>query len=118
MVSMINTEEKEFWKSYSNEMLSYTTKEKGVSIFKCMLDFEQNYKFNKDDLANWPGKILILESDNDPSFHPSEQEAIKKLYPKARVHTFRGSGHLTFIVNREESIPLVRSFLEGKNLQT
>jgi pimeloyl-ACP methyl ester carboxylesterase len=114
MVSIMNTEEKEFWKAYFHEMLSYTTKEKGVSIFKCMLDFEQNYTFSKDDLANWPGKIFILESDNDPSFHPSEQEAIKKLYPQARVHTFQGTVHLTFIVNREESISVVGNFLRGE----
>lgn len=111
MVSVMNTEEREFWDAYFHEMISHTTKEELASINKCMLDFGQNYTFSKDDLANWTGKILILESDNDPSFHPSEHEAIKKLYPQAGVHTFQGTGHLTLIVNREESISAVRDFL-------
>ena len=114
MVSIMNTEERGFWDAYFHEMISQITKEELASIDKCMLDFGQNYKFSKDDLANWPGKILILESDNDPSFHQSEQEAIKRLYPQARVHTFQGTGHLTLIFNREKSISAVRNFLRGK----
>lgn len=95
-------------------MISYITKEKQVSLYKCMIDFEQNYKFLKNNLINWPGKILILESDNDPVFYSSEQDAVKELYPKAYVYTFKSSGHLTMIVKREEYISVVRKFLKGK----
>jgi pimeloyl-ACP methyl ester carboxylesterase len=109
-----NIEEKEFWDAYFHEMLSNIKKEAWASLSKCMIDFGQNYTFSRDDLTNWPGKILILESDNDPFFHLSERKALKELYPQAQVHTFRGTGHLTIIVNREEFISVVRSFLQEK----
>ncbi len=114
LANTIEFEEKEFWKAYLNEMIFYITKEKQISLYKCMVDFGQNYAFSRDDLVNWSGKILILESDNDPVFHPSEQDAVKELYPKAHVHTFKSSGHLTTIVKREEFISVVRNFLKGK----
>jgi hypothetical protein len=83
-----NMEEKEFWGAYFHEMLSNIKKDVLASLNRCMIDFAQNYTFSRDDLANWPGKILILESDNDPFFHPSEKKALKELYPQAQVHTF------------------------------
>jgi len=110
LMSMMNTEEKGFWEAYFHEMISRMTKEEQFSLLKCMLDFS-NYAFSKNDLANWPGKILILESDNDPSFHPSERRALKELYPQAHVYTFHGTGHLTIIVEREEYLSVVREFL-------
>jgi pimeloyl-ACP methyl ester carboxylesterase len=107
-------EEKEFWDAYFHEMLSNMKKGVLASLSKCMIDFGQNYTFSRDDLANWPGKILILESDNDPFFHLSERKALKELYPKAQVHLFHGTGHLTVIVNQEEFLSIIRSFLQEK----
>ena len=108
-------EEKEFWDAYFHEMLSNMKKRGALaSLNKCMIDFEQNYTFSRDDMANWPGKILILESDNDPFFHSEEKKALKELYPQAQVHTFHGTGHLTVIVNREEFLSIVGNFLQEK----
>ncbi|HIH96420.1 MAG TPA: alpha/beta hydrolase [Thermoplasmata archaeon] len=106
-----NMEEKEFWDAYFHEMFSNMKKEALASLSRCMIDFGQNYTFSKDDLANWPGKILILESDDDLFFNPSERKALRELYPQAQVHTFHGTGHLTLIVNREEFVSVVRNFL-------
>lgn len=110
-IAVMNAEEREFWLAYFHEMISHTTKKALSSLDKCMIDFAENYTFSRDDLANWSGKILILESDKDTAFHPSERDAMKELYPQAQVHTFKGSGHLTLIVNPEESISVVRNFL-------
>ena len=107
-------EEKEFWDAYFHEMLSNMKKGVLASLSKCMIDFGQNYTFSRDNLENWSGKILILESDNDPFFHPSEQKALMKLYPQARVHAFHGTGHLTLIANREEYLSIIRNFLQEK----
>ncbi len=107
-------EEKEFWDAYFHEMLSNMQKGTLASLSKCMIDFGQNYTFSRDDLENWSGKILILESDDDQFFHPAEQKALKELYPQARVYAFHGTGHLTVIANREESLSIIRSFLQEK----
>lgn len=111
LASIVNTEETEFWKAYLHEMLSNSTKEYLLSHFKRILDFYQNYTFSKNDLATWLGKILILESENDQAVSPSDRVAVKEMYPQAQTHTFHGTGHLTLILNREELISMVRSFL-------
>jgi len=113
-MSLIEEEEREFWHTYFLEMISHMTKKELSSIDRCMIDFAENYKFSRDDLADWPGKILILESDKDTALQPSEKNAVKKLYPKAQVHGFKGSGHLSLIINPEKSISIVRNFLSGK----
>lgn len=107
--------EKEFWDAYFQEMFS--NMEKGgafASLNKCMIDFEQNYTFSRNDMANWSGKILIMESDNDPFFHPNEKKALKELYPQAQVHVFHGTGHLTLIVDQEETHSIIDKFLQEK----
>lgn len=114
MMSGMNTEKREFWHAYFHEMISHTTKKALSSLDKCMIDFGENYTFSRDDLANWPGKILILESDKDIAFHTTERDAMKELYPQAQVHTFKDSGHLTLIVNPEEFISVVRNFLRAE----
>jgi pimeloyl-ACP methyl ester carboxylesterase len=109
-ISAMGTEEGEFWKAYFHEMLSYVTREYLVADFQCMSDFFQNYTFSSGDLADWPGEVLILESDND-IIPCSVREAIRELYPRAQVHTFHGTGHMTIVVNREEFVSAVRDFL-------
>jgi pimeloyl-ACP methyl ester carboxylesterase len=113
-MSLMDEKEREFWHTYFLEMVSRMTKKELSSIDRCMIDFAENYKFTRDDLAGWPGKILILESDKDTALHSSEKEAVKKLYPQASVHNFKGSGHLSLVINPEKSISIIRGFLSGK----
>ena len=47
-------------------------------------------------------------------FHPSERDAVKELYPHAHVYTFKGTGHLTMVIKKEEYISIVRKFIKGK----
>jgi len=111
LISMMNTQDRGFWKAYFHEMLSCMTKEYLIANLKWESDFFQNYMFSENDLASWPGEILILESDNDVFIDPSQRQAIRELYQQARVHTFHGTGHLTIIVNREAFVSVVRDFL-------
>jgi pimeloyl-ACP methyl ester carboxylesterase len=109
-LAVMKTPDKGFWEAYLYEATSKLTKEHILSNFNCGFDFYQNYVFSKDDLTGWPGKVLILESDDDVS-HPSERKALKELYPQARIHTFHSSGHLTIVVEQEELLMAVQNFL-------
>jgi len=113
-ISLMSEEERGFWNAYFFEMISHMTKKELLSIDRCMIDFGENYRFSRNDLAGWPGKILILESDKDTAIYPQEREAVKKLYDSARVYRFKGSGHLSLIINPEQSISILRGFLAGK----
>lgn len=74
------------------------------------LDFYNNEKFSPDDLNDWDGEILILRTDNDPLMQDDGE--FKKLYPNAQVHTFKGSGHLSFYYKFEEMMMVIKKFLK------
>jgi pimeloyl-ACP methyl ester carboxylesterase len=75
------------------------------------IDYRLNYHFSPNDLANWPGKVLILQSDDDPATKPAMRQALGNLYPQAQMHTFQGAGHTPFLSQPEEFYPLVHAFL-------
>jgi pimeloyl-ACP methyl ester carboxylesterase len=111
-LSGIEAEDKAFWKAYLSEMLAFVSKEYVIASNRCQLDFFQHHAFSRNDLAEWPGKVLILESDTDPHLGPSERAALRTLYPQAQVHTFHSTGHLTLIVNPGGFLSVARSFFE------
>ncbi len=59
-------------------------------------DFMCNYRFTKDDLSDWNGEILIMESDDDNSVDETARKELKGLYPKACIYTFHQAGHARF----------------------
>jgi hypothetical protein len=40
-----------------------------------------------EDPASWAGRVLILESDEDP-VTPDHRAELRQAYPQAQVHTF------------------------------
>lgn len=107
----VTDENREFWKAYLKELSLKTTKEDILAQQKCSLDFVA-CSFTKDDLVNWDGRILILESDDDPAIKPSARENLKALYPSARIHTFHNAGHTPGYSNPGEYISVVTNFLD------
>ncbi|MGD2250830.1 MAG: alpha/beta hydrolase [Candidatus Methanofastidiosia archaeon] len=103
--------EREFWEAFSRDISFKTKKEDTISERKCMLDFLDNYTFTQHDLGSWPGKILILESDNDSVFGKSAKTDLKALYPAAQVHTFYHAGHAPMYGTPTEFISVVETFL-------
>jgi pimeloyl-ACP methyl ester carboxylesterase len=108
-------QEREFWKAFLKELSLVTTKNDIASQQKCSLDFV-NCRFSRNDLANWPGRILILESDDDPAFKVSVREALKTLYPQADVHTFHNAGHTPGYTNPLEYSGVVKAFLNKEQV--
>jgi pimeloyl-ACP methyl ester carboxylesterase len=100
-----------FWQAYSNEVIDWITKADLLSRYRVAVDFDAFCAFAPEDLEGWPGRILILEGDNDPVAESWAREALRVLYPQARVHTFRGSGHVASIAKGGEYIGVIRSFL-------
>jgi pimeloyl-ACP methyl ester carboxylesterase len=67
--------------------------------------------YQPGDLTACPGKVLILQSDDDPATKPGMRMALRNLYPQAQVHTFHQAGHTPFLSQPDEFYPLVRTFL-------
>jgi pimeloyl-ACP methyl ester carboxylesterase len=105
-------EEQRFWHGLLEELLTTRlTKADLVSALEERLDFSR-YRFGPNDLANWPGRILVIESEHDNTFSPRAREALRALYPQARVRTFADAGHAVMVTQPAEYIATVRSYLE------
>lgn len=113
-LSAVASTEREFWRAYFNEFVSlHWSRESILRQNSCVVDFAQNYEFTPNDLANWPGRILIIESDDDRAVGAFNGRLLKDMNPHAQVHTFHNAGHASLITRREEYIATVKKFLKA-----
>jgi pimeloyl-ACP methyl ester carboxylesterase len=74
---------------------------------KCLFDLAQQPRLTPEDLREWQGKILIIESEDDPAIERRDRESLKRTYPQAQVQTFSDAGHVSSIVKRSEVVSLI-----------
>jgi pimeloyl-ACP methyl ester carboxylesterase len=77
----------------------------------CMLDSVTSFPVAPGDLARLAGKILIIESDDDPAVRAPERAHLRAMVPGAEVRTFQGTGHITALVQPDEFVSAVEGFL-------
>jgi len=114
MYSMINPPEAEaqFWTAYLDELYTERLdKDDLISTYQCIIDYMTNYQFHADDLNDWHGDILILDSDDDKVFDTSARETVNAVYPQAHSHTFTQAGHSPATSQRDVYFEIVRKFL-------
>ncbi len=108
-----NHPETEFWRAYLDEAIaSDLLKEVFIHQNDCLLEMARQLPFTPDDLKGWPGKVLIIESDDDPAIPARDRALLRSTYPNAQVHAFRDAGHASWILKREEVFSIIRSFLQ------
>jgi pimeloyl-ACP methyl ester carboxylesterase len=108
-----NHPETEFWRAYLNEAIaSGLLKQVFIHQNSCLLELARQPQFTPDDLKGWPGKVLIIESEDDPAITARDRALLRSTYPSAQVHTFHDAGHASSILKREEVFSMIRSFLE------
>jgi pimeloyl-ACP methyl ester carboxylesterase len=109
-----NHPEAEFWRAYLDEAIaSDLLKEVFIHQNKCLLDLARQPQFTHDDLHEWHGKILIIESDDDPAIPARARMLLRSTYPQSQVHTFKDAGHASSILKREEVVSIIRTFLHN-----
>jgi len=106
--------ESEFWRAYLDEAIaSELLKEVFIHQNKSLLDLARQSRFTPDDLKAWPGRILIIESEDDPAITARDRALLRGTYPNAQVHTFCDAGHASSILKRAEVVSLIRSFIDN-----
>jgi pimeloyl-ACP methyl ester carboxylesterase len=99
------------FRAYTMEVAAKTTKAGLLALYERAADFLVSFRFRPDDLDGWPGKILILLSDDDPATPEAAREALKAMYPRAEVHVFSGGGHATALLQPERYFEVIDRFL-------
>ena len=99
-----------FWRDYQHGLVSRLSKEDLCDMYRLGIDLMESFRCAPDDLASWPGRILILESDED-LVTPEQRDELRRYYPRAEVHTFRGAGHTPWMSHKEEYLSVIKEFL-------
>ena len=88
------------------------TKRTLLSRVALSVDFNRNERYAPGDSAGWPGRVLVVESDDDPMLPAEERRRLRETYPRALVCTFNGAGHLIPLLRLEELVGVVKAFLK------
>ncbi len=113
LVSALPEDRRAFWLAYLSELLdriytrAWLTAGNQVGI-----DYMLNYTFHPDDLREWPGKVLIIDSDDDTVIGLEQLKLLKAMYSQAQVYTFHNAGHVPAITHEAEYIQLLKNFLK------
>jgi pimeloyl-ACP methyl ester carboxylesterase len=99
-----------FWTRYFEETTARLGRADFLSRVRVAMDFAEE-RYGPHDLDGWPGSILVLDADHDPLFPEARQQAVRALYPRAEVHTFRGTGHAAAVLDPEGYASVILRFL-------
>jgi 3-oxoadipate enol-lactonase len=88
------------------------TKRTLLSRVALSVEFNRHERYAPEDAAGWPGRVLIVESGDDPTVTPEERRRLRETYPHAFVCTFPGAGHMIPLLRLEELVGLVKAFLK------
>lgn len=106
-----------FWRALIEEFVYHRLSRADIdSFFHETLDFHLHYKFSAADLANWPGRILILESADDRGIPRSSRQGLRCLYPQALIHTFERGGHTPWLTRAADYFSTIRGFLTNSRI--
>jgi 3-oxoadipate enol-lactonase len=96
---------------YFNNVL---TKQTLLSRVALDADFNRGEAYSPSDHADWPGRVLIIESNDDPLIPEAARRRLRETYPRALVCTFAGAGHMIPLLRLEELVGVVKAFLKDE----
>ncbi len=90
-------------------MANHFTKKKLMNIMNVLSQFKRE-GYVKEDFSAWPGKVLVVSSEDDPGF--KDFEWMTRNLPRTESHLFpKGLGHLPQLVHRDEFERRIKDFL-------
>jgi pimeloyl-ACP methyl ester carboxylesterase len=95
---------------FEEVLYHHITKADILSSFWRTVDYYA-LEYTPQDLAEWPGKVLLVMAGDDPGTPEPVRAALSALYPGARLHLFHGTGHVTSVLKEEEYQAVIGEFL-------
>jgi pimeloyl-ACP methyl ester carboxylesterase len=100
-----------FWLQYFDAAVAALSCAELTSRVRLAAEFAAQRHYKPDDLRLWPGRVMILDADDDPLMPKVKQVALRKLYPQAEMHSFVQTGHLVAILDPESYASVIRQFI-------
>lgn len=110
-VPSVPSEDQAFWRDYQHGLVWCLSKAELRDMYRLGIDLVESLRSGPGNLASWPGRVFILESDEDP-VTPEQRAELRRCYPRAGVHTFHGAGHTPWMSHREEYLIAIKEFLD------
>jgi pimeloyl-ACP methyl ester carboxylesterase len=110
-VPSVPPEDQAFWREYQHEIVWRLSKAELRAMGRLAIDLVESFQFTPNDLAFWPGRVLILKSEED-LLTPEQRAELRRCYPRAEAYTFRGAGHTPWMSHREEYLSVIKDFLD------
>lgn len=108
--------ESPFWRGLSGLLyeryLSHASKDLLLAPVRSLADFSHYRHYGSRDLVDWPGRVMIIESIQNPSASARCQARLRMLYPQASVTTLSNSGHTPGYSMPVDFSVLIGSFLQ------
>jgi len=107
-----NLEQRAFWQTYvENAYQQRITKRHLISRASLTAAYHTGDKFASNDLREWSGRLLIVESEADDVIGEGDRGALLGMYPQAYVQTLYGYDHLAPILAADEIASSIENFL-------
>lgn len=105
-----DSEQRKFWAEFMRSKAKEKGKEASLSLLMAMVDFAANYRFGPEDLTDYKGEIMIVESTADGAFSSIEKECVRRAHPFANVVTFRDHSHYALLTEYDRYFEIFREF--------
>jgi pimeloyl-ACP methyl ester carboxylesterase len=93
-------------------MESRLTKKSLVLTVRMLFEFHEKDEYREGDFKDWPGKVLLITSEDDPYY--KDVKIFTRFLPNPQVHSLpKGWKHLAPLVHQSEFHGVIKKFLEG-----
>ncbi|MCW5851022.1 MAG: alpha/beta hydrolase [Anaerolineae bacterium] len=99
-----------FWRGHFKTRLAVLTRREILAHLDLWLDLD-GLRFAPTDLADWPGRVLILEAASDSIFPAHQRAAVRRLYTQAQTQRFPDLGHSASLAHADLYIRCLAEFL-------
>ena len=110
--------ERPFWESYFRDVCVPQDRAEVLALHDRVMDFDAGPAYTPADLATWAGRVLVMDSDDDPVVSPPERAAVRAAYPTAEMYRFYGTRHSASQLRPHEFMGVLNRFLAGDRMVT
>jgi pimeloyl-ACP methyl ester carboxylesterase len=99
------------WAHFREAVQTRVTKAHVVALLERNAELAVTQDLGPVDPVTWPGRVLLIISEDDPATPVATRQAIMNLFPSATVRRFHGTGHLTAVLEPDRFVAAVEEFV-------